>query len=147
MAVDKNGFITEPAFNGFQPAFAPVVSDVVQKLGSDMPNLIHSMYVYGSLAEGTGREALSDLDLTVIFTRELDDVTSAKMMAIKSELEQHYSVISKIDIDPGVLSEVMLPANTDRWGYWLKHHCICVYGEDLRKRFEPSDHQQTSRLP
>jgi hypothetical protein len=136
MAVDKNGFITEPVFSGFQPAFAPVVSEVVQKLSSAMPDLIHSIYVYGSLAEGIAREALSDLDLTVIFMRELDDVTAEKMAAIKSELEQHYSVISKIDIDPGVLSEVMLPASTDRWGYWLKHHCVCVYGEDLRKRFE-----------
>jgi uncharacterized protein len=137
MAVDKNGFITVPAFIGFQPAFVPVVSDVVQKLSSVMPDLIHSMYVYGSLAEGKARETLSDLDLTVIFTRLLNEVTAEKMTAIKSEIEQQYSVISKIDIDLGVLDEVLQPANADRWGYWLKHHCVCVYGEDLRKRFEP----------
>jgi hypothetical protein len=23
------------------------------------------------------------------------------------------------------------------WSYWLKHHCVCVYDEDLRDRFEP----------
>ncbi|MCA1179333.1 MULTISPECIES: nucleotidyltransferase domain-containing protein [unclassified Pantoea] len=137
MAVDKNGFITEPVFSGFQHAFAPVVSDVVQKLSSDVPDKIHSIYVYGSLAEGKGREALSDLDLTVIFTRELNDLTAAKMQVVKAELEQQYSVISKIDIDPGVLDEVILPASANRWGYWLKHHCVCVYGEDLRERFKP----------
>jgi len=137
MAVDKNGFINEPVFSGFQPVFAPLISDVVHKLSSDMPDQIHSIYVYGSLAEGTGREALSDLDLTVIFNRELDDPISDKIHSVKSELEQQYSVISKIDIDPGVLDEVMLPASANRWGYWLKHHCVCVYGEDLGERFEP----------
>lgn len=137
MAIDKNGFITEPVFSGFQPAFAPVISGVVQKLSSAIPGLLHSMYVYGSLAEGKARETLSDLDLTVIFTREPDDATAEKINAVKTELEQQYSVISKIDIDPGTLDDVMLPANADKWGYWLKHHCVCVYGEDLRKRFEP----------
>lgn len=137
MAVDKNGFITQRVFSGFQPAFAPVVYDVVKKLSSDMPDQIHSIYVYGSLADGTGRETLSDLDLTVIFMREPNDATAEKIYAVKSELEQQYSVISKIDIDPGVLDEVMLPACANRWGYWLKHHCVCVYGEDLRERFKP----------
>ncbi|QCR38615.1 nucleotidyltransferase domain-containing protein [Nissabacter sp. SGAir0207] len=137
MAVDKNGFITEPVLSSFQPAFAPVVSDVVQQLSKGMPDQIHSIYVYGSLADGTGREALSDLDLTVIFTRELDDATADKIHAFKAELEQQYSVISKVDIDPGVLDEVMLPASANRWGYWLKHHCICLYGEDLREHFKP----------
>lgn len=36
-----------------------------------------------------------------------------------------------------MLEDVMLPPNSRRWGYWLKHHCVCVYGEDLRDRFEP----------
>ncbi|MFZ4214711.1 nucleotidyltransferase domain-containing protein, partial [Pantoea endophytica] len=137
MAVDKNGFISLPIFSGFQPVFSPVVAEVVQQLRSAMPDLVHSIYVYGSLVEGRATEMLSDLDLTVIFRREPDELTQEKITTIKFEVEQRYPVISKIDIDPGVLDTVMLPANADRWGYWLKHHCICVYGEDLRDRFEP----------
>ncbi|MFJ5162196.1 nucleotidyltransferase domain-containing protein [Pantoea sp. NPDC088449] len=137
MAIDKTGFIPLPAFSGFQPAFSPLIADVVQKLGAVMPELIHSVYVYGSLAEGRAKESVSDLDLTVIFRREPDELATSELMAIVSCLEQHHPVISKIDIDPGVLDTVMQPASAERWGYWLKHHCICIYGEDLRDRFKP----------
>ncbi|MFZ4214708.1 nucleotidyltransferase domain-containing protein [Pantoea endophytica] len=116
MGFDENGIITEPVFRSFQPAFAPVVSNVVQKLSSAMPDMIQSIYVYGSLAEGTGRVALSDLDITMIITRKLYDATTDKIHAVKTKLEQQYSVISKIDIDPGVLNEVMLPTSANRWG-------------------------------
>lgn len=137
MAVDKNGLILLPDFHGFQPAFAPLVTNVVQKLTASLPELIHSVYVYGSLIDGTAKETLSDLDLTIIFHAKPDAEAIAKTDAIRSELEHEYPVVSKIDIDPGVLEDVLLPVNEKRWGYWLKHHCVCVYGEDLRDRFDP----------
>jgi len=137
MAVDKYGFIAQPDFRGFQSAFAQLVTDVVQTLTTTFPDLIHSVYVFGSLINGTATEKLSDLDLTVIYYREPDADAAVQIEVVKSTLEQHYPVVSKIDIDPGVLKEVMLPTNRQRWGYWLKHHCVCVYGEDLRNSFEP----------
>ncbi len=135
MAVDNYGFITQPDFRGFQPAFSQLVNDVVQTLTATFPDLIHSIYVYGSLIHGTAIEMSSDLDLTVVYYHEPD--AAIQIEAVKATLEQNHPVVSKIDIDPGVLEDVMLPANSRRWGYWLKHHCICVYGEDLRDRFEP----------
>jgi len=30
----------------------------------------------------------------------------------------------------------MLSANVYLWGYWLKHHCVCIYGENRLTRFE-----------
>jgi len=137
MAVDKYGFILLPNFSGFQLAFSPLVSDAIQKLNAALPNLIHSVYVYGSLTDGTAKETLSDLDITVIYRREPDAEEVCKTESIRSVLQQDYPVVSKIDIDSGVLEDVMLPANVNLWGYWLKHHCVCVYGEDLRSRFEP----------
>lgn len=137
MAVDKNGFISLPDFSGFQPAFSQLVSDTVQQFVAAVPDLIHSIYVYGSLAEGRAVETQPDLDLTVIFSREQDASAYQTLSVVKSELERKYPVISKIDIDPGVLGTVLLPENAERWGYWLKHHCVCVYGDDLRERFKP----------
>ena len=137
MAVDKNGFISQPDFSGFQPAFSPLVSDAIQRLNAALPDLIHSVYVYGSLVDGSAVETQSDLDLTLIYRREPDADEVAQTDAMKSSLEQDYPVVSKIDIDPGVLEDVMLPANVNSWGYWPKHDCVCVYGDDLRECFEP----------
>ncbi len=137
MAVDKNGFISQPGFVGFQPAFSQLVTDSVHQLTTAVPDLIHSIYVYGSLAEGRAVEMQSDADLTVIFRLQPDQDALEKIAAVKYALESHYPMISKIEVDPGVLDDVLLPENRDRWGYWLRHHCICVYGEDLREHFEP----------
>lgn len=109
MAVDKYGFITQPDFKGFQPAFSQLVADVIQTLTTTFPDLIHSVYVYGSIIDATANKRLSDLDLTVIYYREPDADATAKIDVVKTTLELNHPVVSKIDIDPGVLEEVMLP--------------------------------------
>lgn len=137
MAVDTNGFISIPDFGPFQPAFTRLVNHAVGQLSIGFPHILHSIYVYGSVAEGRATENHSDLDLTVIFTQEMDDETINKMAEVKSALEKAHPAVTKIDVDLGTLDKVLLPANKNLWGYWLKHHCVCVFGEDLRERFEP----------
>ncbi|EOC1288818.1 nucleotidyltransferase domain-containing protein [Cronobacter muytjensii] len=57
------------------------------------------------------------------------------MAAIKQEMEAAFPVVSKIDFAIGSVAGVLAPDNLDSWSYWLKHHCRCLYGEDLSQRF------------
>ena len=120
-----------------QPEFARLVDGVVATLTRCFPELMHSLYVYGSVAQGRATPDKSDLDMSVIFHDRPDRATAARLAEIKRELEKSYPVVSKIDFDCGVLPQVLHPDHTLSWGYWLKHHCICVYGEDLSRRFAP----------
>ncbi|WP_253299714.1 nucleotidyltransferase domain-containing protein, partial [Pseudomonas aeruginosa] len=45
--------------------------------------------------------------------------------------------VSKIDFDIGHLDQARDPANRDSWGYWLKHRCRCLWGEDLASDLPP----------
>ncbi|UMO86196.1 nucleotidyltransferase domain-containing protein [Pectobacterium sp. PL64] len=137
MAVDHNGYITLPKLNELQPEFARVVAHVVTTLNQYFPELIHSLYVYGSVAEGRAKMGKSDLDMTVIFNDESCQIATTQLTAVQCGLEQDHSVVSKIDFDCGLLQQVLHPDNKFSWGYWLKHHCVCVYGEDLSGRFHP----------
>jgi hypothetical protein len=74
MALDHNGFIAVPKSNKLQPEFSNVVAHVVAKLKKSFPELIHSLYVYGSVAEGLAKAGKSDLDMTIIFNDEPDQV-------------------------------------------------------------------------
>ncbi|MFZ4214897.1 nucleotidyltransferase domain-containing protein [Pantoea endophytica] len=118
-----------------QPQFSNVISAVAKALVISQADNIHSIYVYGSVAQGTAVATVSDLDITVIFSRESIRVGSPAMTEVITSLEEAHPIISKIDLDTGTLSTVMDPQQLNRWGYWLKHHCVCVYGEDLRERF------------
>lgn len=135
MAVDETGFISVPDGKNLQPQFSNVISDVAEALVISQADNIHSIYVYGSVAQGTAVETVSDLDITVIFSRERVGTASPELTEVIRSLEEAHPVISKIDLDTGTLSTVMDPQQLNRWGYWLKHHCVCVYGEDLRESF------------
>ena len=137
MAVDCNGYITLPKYKEIQPEYSGMVEEVITKLISNFPDLVHSLYVYGSVATGQARLGKSDLDLTVIFNSEPNQITTDKLLVIQSELEKNNPIVSKIDFDCGVLPQVLDLKSIFSWGYWLKHHCVCVYGENLSLKFSP----------
>ncbi len=136
MAVDRNGYIAQPKCSKLQPTFSRIVSLVITKLSHCFPELIHSLYIYGSVAEGRAKIGKSDLDMTIIFNYKPDQMTTAYLAAVQCELEKNNPVVTKIDFDCGLLQQVLDPDNKLSWGYWLKHHCICVYGEDLGLQFQ-----------
>lgn len=136
MAVDRNGYITRPRHHGIQPEYSHLIANVISILNDDFPDRIHSLYVYGSVAEGKAKPGISDLDITVVFTSDVDPITVKKLDITRLKIERSNSIASKIDFDCASLEQVLNADNHQSWGYWLKHHCTCVFGEDLSRRFE-----------
>lgn len=61
--------------------------------------------------------------------------------AVRLQVESAHTVVSKIDFDIGLLSEISSADPSMAWRYWLRHHCRCVAGEDLAEGillFRPS---------
>lgn len=135
MALDNNGYITTPPSGPLQNAFQPVVNDLINQLVHSQSALLHSIYVYGSVAQGYAVAGRSDLDISLILTRPATEHEQQMLADLRISLALAHPVVSKIDFDIGTLEEVQNPANHNNWGYWLKHHCRCVYGEDLRAQF------------
>jgi len=118
--------------------FVALLDDARVSLGDVLGARMHSLYVYGSVARGTARAGQSDLDLTLVLQTAADTETAAQIEATAAALRlRHADLITKVDIDPGVLATVLAPAQRLSWGYWLKHHCRCLAGEDLAARFAP----------
>ncbi|WBF43733.1 nucleotidyltransferase domain-containing protein [Serratia rubidaea] len=135
MAVDHNGYIATSGEASFQAEFTGVIDDAVRQLTATLGDVLHSIYVYGSVARGKATVGRSDLDLCIIFYRPLQPAQESALASVRSELEAAHPMVSKIDLDCGILPEVMAAENLHSWGYWLKHHCRCVYGVDLAGRF------------
>lgn len=133
--LSDEGYLKTLPHVSLQPAFEQVVGEVVNGLRHALGDILHSIYLYGSVARGNAVTGVSDLDVCVIFTRPLRVEESEILDRLRQELAAHHPCVSKIDIDPGVLAGVLDPENLYSWGYWLKHHCRCVYGEDLCERF------------
>lgn len=135
MALDQNGFIATPPAGPLQNAFQPVVNALINQLTQGLTVSVHSIYVYGSVAQGSAVAGHSDLDISLILTHPPTKDEQQMLTDLRINLALAHPVISKIDFDIGTLAEVQNPTNHNSWGYWLKHHCRCIYGEDLRTDF------------
>ena len=123
-----------------QPQFQDLLADVCMTLTRSNPPL-DSIYLYGSVARGDAVPAVSDLDLTLVLQNPPASQDLEILESKRRTLERRHTEITKIDFDIGSRAEVLAADNRSSWGYWLKHHCRCIWGNDLSKhfdRFKPS---------
>lgn len=135
--LDCQGFIANTcSVNSIQADFILVVDSVIDALITTCPDHIHSIYLYGSVPRGNAVVGKSDLDVSIVFKQPLTASKLAELAAISRSIPQSYPEISKLDIDPGHVAEVLDPTERYRWQFWLKHCCCCVWGVDLSIEFE-----------
>jgi hypothetical protein len=106
-------------------------------LGQRLGRRLHSLYLYGSVATSKAVWGRSDLDLTLVLANAPSPEEAREIEATRIGLEQAHPGIPKIDFDVGCLADVLDPLNLHSWGFWLKHKCRCIGGEDLASRFAP----------
>lgn len=138
MGIDLQGRIGVVERRPFQNEYLPVLEDVRLSLGSQALPLIHSLYVYGSIADGRAVVGRSDLDLTLVLNDPPSDRDRNAIEGIGTKFEAAHPIVSKVDFDIGLLPDVL---SDEAWRYWLKHHCRCIAGQDLAEDiplFRPS---------
>jgi predicted nucleotidyltransferase len=118
-----------------QPEFQALVHDVRDSLVAALGSRLHSLYLYGSVARATAQPGRSDLDLSLVLDGPLTPQVQQDLEQLRLQLQARHPVVSKIDFDLGELVQVLDPAQHYSWGYWLKHECRCLHGEDLGARF------------
>lgn len=134
--VDDQGFILAVADARLQPAFMPLLNDVCGTLAAQAPGL-DGIYAYGSVARGEARAGVSDLDLTVLLREPPTPAARERLEGLRRVLEARHPDVVKIDLDIGSCAEALDPGQTYRWGFWLRHHCRCLWGEDRSRSFWP----------
>lgn len=134
--IDAEGFILTVPDRPLQPEFRSLVEDVVTTLTGRFASRLDGLYLYGSVAHGHARPGLSDLDLSLVLREPASAADSAGLEDLRCALQARHPEVSKIDFDLGTRAEVLAPCNRLAWGYWLRHECRCLWGEDLSAQFE-----------
>lgn len=131
MNIDADGLICVPENVAYQAEFLPLLTAVRERFEQCTADLVHSVYVYGSVSRGTAVPKHSDLDLTVLLINAPKPEDYSRLEQIRQQLEVDYPIVTKVDFDVGSLEQMMSPEIGIAWRYWLKHHCRCMYGPDL----------------
>lgn len=131
--IDKN--------SPFQVVFEPAIKDLMVHVRSAAPKSIHSIYLYGSVARREAIPGRSNLDVTLITTVPLTNKEQTLINTIKVRFQSKYPQITGVTFNIGTASEVLQLESIFSWGFWLRHCCVCIFGDDLSTRFgdfEPS---------
>ncbi|MGR5001838.1 nucleotidyltransferase domain-containing protein [Vibrio celticus] len=130
--LDKDGFIKNLySPKNIAPEFQEVVIAVVDSLLSELPEQIYGIYLYGSVPRGTAIVGRSDLDVSIVLTTPIGPKERRVFKHLSDTIPEAYPQVSKLDIDPGFLRDVLQPTEKYHWHFWLKHCCCCIWGKDL----------------
>ncbi|WP_214850453.1 nucleotidyltransferase domain-containing protein [Exiguobacterium sp. s193] len=133
LGTDEAGYImNQTSKTRIQARFRPVIEEVTNLLKKQFGEVLHSVYVYGSIGRGTAVVGKSDLDLTVILR---EDVRMGSLREETQNLLKRHPEIIKVDYDIGILDTVLSPENLYEWGFWIRHVCSCIEGCDLSDQF------------
>jgi predicted nucleotidyltransferase len=137
--LDPNGFIlSEVSKDNILSKYRSVIDASIVALKAALPDVVHSVYVYGSIARGNAVRGKSDLDLVVIFKRKLTQQEQGALTSLQESLShEHKALVREVGIADATCTydEVLDPANKYGWGAYLKILCVCMDGEDLTERF------------
>ncbi len=140
MLNSRGEIINQTSFQHIAPAFEPLIEHTLKTLQDTFPEL-HSLYLYGSIAEGRARPGLSDADFIVVFKQPVYRA-EARLKKIAEDLHQSFlQQVCKVDLPSGTRAEILAPENLYGWGAYLKVLALPLWGEDLCEElpaFKPS---------
>ncbi|MDU2490087.1 MAG: nucleotidyltransferase domain-containing protein [Clostridium celatum] len=115
--------------------YQKALDEIIYILRRCIGNKLHSIYLYGSVGRGEAILASSDIDLSVILKSPLTSLENKILQQETRKFICNNHNIPKVDYDMGILEDVNKNENLYSWGFWLKHICTCIYGEDLSIKF------------
>ncbi|MEZ9602353.1 MULTISPECIES: nucleotidyltransferase domain-containing protein [unclassified Vibrio] len=134
--LDREGFIQNLySPKNIAPEFQEVVSAVVDSLLRELPGQVDGIYLYGSVPRGTAIVGRSDLDVSIVLATPVGQREKEVFNLLSDTIPQTYPQVTKLDIDPGFLRDVLQPTEKYHWHFWIKHCCCCVWGNDLSNEF------------
>jgi uncharacterized protein len=137
LGVDLKGYIRAIPHGPLQATFLAVVDDLRRMLLGPLGHLVDSAYLYGSVARRDAVPGRSDLDVVLVLVRKPSLQDDLDIETARHALETCHPEVLKVDFDVGYREEVLAPENLHGWGFWLKHHCRCIHGNDLARNFAP----------
>lgn len=110
-----------------QPEWFAVAEEFVTHVIKEFHHKIHSMYLRGSVANGTAIQLISDIDFSIISFDPLSINEKESIQDIASKINSSNTFIARFDIDFYTVSEIV---NTKE-KILLKLRSVCMYGDTI----------------
>lgn len=136
---DADGFLLNPTSDAnIQKPWRSPVEEAANLVRAHFGDRLHGLYLRGSVAQGTARLGISDLDLIVIVRGDVMRPDAAWCGQLDTAIVSRFPGVHKVDTTLMPLKEVLHPSIQFR----LKVNSLFLAGFDLRPRlprFRPED--------
>lgn len=107
----------------------------IREIQKHLPNLIHSIYVRGSVARGVALSGLSDIDLVIITKNPLVSFNKDWQRKFVRELRKRYKQVDDVEFDLVPYTKIMNFNSPSGIRVLLTLQSKCILGEDLIEKF------------
>lgn len=124
-----------------QSEFNPLIEELTATVQSGLKGNLHSLYVYGSIANGTAIAGRSNLDIVLVMAHNGHNGMDTFINTLKWRLMNRFPAITGVSIKVALLSDVLSLESIFSWGFLIRQSCTCLIGDDLSESFgdfEPS---------
>jgi hypothetical protein len=135
--LDPDGYLVTGVDRSRVPAaYEPALADAVTTLTGALGDLLHGLYLYGSVATGQAVPPASDVDLLAVSTAPIDPSVLSGLSA------RHAGTTREVAL--AVMTPEQLHGDDDEGlgnRAFLKHYCVLLAGADARPdlpRYRPS---------
>ena len=139
---DIEGFIiNEASADMIQPPWTSVVEDVKDSYLNNWQK-IHSIYIRGSIARGSGVEGISDVDTLAVVYGDKKDLDHSWVLNFKQEMLEKYPFCLDVELKCVPLNRLL--NLEDEYCHTLRMivqiTAVCIWGDDVRPllpKFKP----------
>jgi Nucleotidyltransferase domain len=126
--VIENGYIQNPCvYPVLQLEYRKVVSDILEFYQEIFGDIIHSVYLRGSVAKGTAIPFFSDIDTIALVSKPVTEERKNKRYEVSSLICAKHDFIAGVEMH----FEDIPHLEEHRLQFMLKTQCICIFGTDV----------------
>ncbi|MCL9774449.1 nucleotidyltransferase domain-containing protein [Vibrio sp. S4B1] len=118
-----------------QVSYHAAIADLLMCLKSALRDNLHSVYIYGSVAQGRAIAGVSDLNVVVVTQSSLSANQKKVFNTIDWRFQKHFPMVDGVSLRSTIFNDVVSLEALFTWGFLLKQCCVCVHGDDLAECF------------
>lgn len=126
--VDSDGYLINPASKDKITAeWQPVVKDIIEAYKLHYGDLLHSVYIRGSVGKGDAVSGISDIDTFAYTNQKKNEIKTDWMDSFEKEMLAKYPFVQGVELSVDPTEDAL----NDRI---LILQSACVFGEDLNEK-------------
>lgn len=138
LKTDKDGYIiSESSADKIASPWKEVVEEIKNAYLSHLGDVVHSVYVRGTVSRGEAIEGISDIDTFAVITKKPEEIDRLWVKETRKALEQKFSFSAGVEFDFVAYDELFDRDNLFNDRFTIKTQSACVYGDDLAQKIPP----------